>query len=201
MLYLASSSPQRSQILKSASLDFCVLKSNFDESDAKNLKLPPVKLTEKIASDKLVVAVKENENKLKAKDAVFTADTMVFLDELTVYGKPKNESEALRMLRSYSGKFHYVVTAIAGYSCAECKSAVISNVSEVYFTKFSDSDLSFLLKSGEWKNVAGAYRIQGLASFFIERVLGSYTGVLGLPLYEFYSLCKELNVQLDFIPR
>lgn len=197
MLYLASNSPQRSDILRNLAVEFSVLKSSFDEKPLHLLGLPPVQLSKKIATEKLEHALKENAELLTKEDTIFAADTMIFLNNKIVYGKPNSKEEARIMLQSYSGKSHYALTTIAACNYAKPnKQFTISNSTKVWFSKLSETELEFLLSLNEWENAAGAYRIQGRSSLFIERIDGSYTGVLGFPTSDFYNLTKKLKISI-----
>lgn len=167
--------------------------SDFDEKPLHFLNLEPVSLVKHIASAKLDYAVEQFKERLNADDTLFTADTVVFLDNKTVYGKPQSKEAAIAMLRSYSGKTHKVATAIAGYSKAKNKSLVACSLSKLKFARLSARDIDMLIENNEWQNVAGAYRIQGRAAFFVKKLIGSYSGVVGLPLYEFFTLAKKLK--------
>lgn len=194
MIYLASKSPQRKTILDSASVEFTVLESDFDEKPLHFLNLSPLKLVKNIARAKLEYVKSYFEKNLLLNDAIFTADTIIFFENNTIYGKPETKEEAISMLNSYSGKTHKVATAIAGFSKITKKIFLTYNVSKVTFINLSKNDIDILISSNEWQSVAGGYRIQGRASLFIKKIVGSYTGVLGFPLFEFYQLAKKLKI-------
>lgn len=197
MLYLASNSPQRSEILRSLSVGFSLLNSDFDEKPLHFLNIAPMALSKKIALAKLDYALDKFRDTLTGDDSVFAADTMIFLDRKTMYGKPESKEKAEAMLRSYSGRAHYAVTSIAGCNVAKGKKLVTTQCSKVWFSKLSDAEIIKLLECNEWQDAAGAYRIQGKASFYIKKIAGSYTGVLGFPVHEFYELTKKLKVWLS----
>lgn len=196
MLYLASQSPQRSSILQSLSVEFSCLQTNFDEKSANLPSLSPTKLAEELAKSKLMYALSNKSLELTTNDVVIASDTIVFLDKKTVYGKPTSLTEAEKMLRSYSGKRHYVVTAIAGFSKQKNKILLTKSVSKVMFAKLSNEDIQFLLNTNEWQEAAGGYRIQGKSSIYIKKIIGSYSGILGLPIHELSLLLKRLQVPL-----
>lgn len=196
MLYLASNSPQRREILSSLSVEFSLLESDFDETPLHFLNMAPVALSKKIALAKLDYALEQFRGTLTKDDFVFTADTMIFLDRKTIYGKPESKEKAEAMLRSYSGRAHYAVTSIAGCNAAKRKKLVTAQCTKVWFTKLTDVEITKLLETNEWQDAAGGYRIQGKAAFYIKKISGSYTGVLGFPVHDFYVLAKKLKISL-----
>ena len=196
MLYLASNSPQRREILSSLSVEFSLLESDFDETPLHFLNMAPVALSKKIALAKLDYALEQFRDTLTKDDFVFTADTMIFLDRKTIYGKPESKEKAEAMLRSYSGRAHYAVTSIAGCNAAKRKKLVTAQSTKVWFAKLTDVEITKLLEPNEWQDAAGGYRIQGKAAFYIKKISGSYTGVLGFPVHDFYVLAKKLKISL-----
>jgi septum formation protein len=121
---------------------------------------------------------------------IFGADTLIAADG-EIYGKPADREDAQAMLQKLQGRTHEVVTAMALYNgrkrIVDCRSMV----SEVTFASLTQENIDWYLDTGEWQGVAGAYRIQGLASCFISNISGSYSGIVGLPLREFYVMLQE----------
>jgi septum formation protein len=121
---------------------------------------------------------------------IFGADTLISVDD-EVFGKPADREDARDMLKKLQGRSHEVVTAMALYNgrtkAVDCRSMV----SEVSFASLTEEDMDWYLDTGEWQGVAGAYKIQGLASCFISAINGSYSGIVGLPLREFYVMLRE----------
>jgi septum formation protein len=126
---------------------------------------------------------------------VLGADTAVVLDGI-VLGKPETPEEALAMLARLSGRSHEVLTAVALWRPAGPLGPVLS-CSRVSFRPLSDEDRLAYVASGEPYGKAGGYAIQGLAAAFIERLEGSYSGVMGLPLYETAALLDEFGRRLE----
>jgi septum formation protein len=121
---------------------------------------------------------------------VLCADTTVALGRV-IYGKPADADDAVRMLRQLAGRSHRVMTAVAiGYG-----ERVVSACSEswVSFAPMTDAEIRTYVGSGEPMGKAGAYAVQGLAAIHISRISGSYTGIMGLPLFETAQLLKALN--------
>jgi septum formation protein len=121
---------------------------------------------------------------------IFGADTLISVDGET-FGKPAGREDAQDMLRKLQGRSHEVVTAMALYNGREKSVDCRSMVSEVSFAPMDQEALDWYLDTGEWQGVAGAYKIQGLASCFIANINGSYSGIVGLPLREFYVMLKD----------
>jgi septum formation protein len=124
---------------------------------------------------------------------VLAADTTVVADGL-VLGKPADSTDALRMLGLLSGRTHEVLTAVALASTAGL--ALRMSVSAVRFRALGADEIAAYWESGEPRDKAGAYAVQGLAAVFIESLSGSYSGVMGLPLFETSELLRAANVPL-----
>ncbi|UTC78657.1 septum formation protein Maf [Treponema sp. OMZ 799] len=196
-LILASASPGRKEILDSLGVLFCIKTSNFDESSI-NEKDPVKKciLTARGKAQSLFKVLQQNEGPGTQK-LILAADTLIFTENAVapntkiIFGKPKNEKEAEMMLKSHSGSSHFVVSAIC---LLDCETGLISekqNISKVFFKPLSDEEISAYIKTKEWKDAAGGYKIQGKASLFIDKIEGSYTGIVGLPVRELYELLFE----------
>jgi septum formation protein len=123
---------------------------------------------------------------------VLGADTVVVIDGMPL-GKPQDFMHARQMLRQLSGRMHEVLSAVALVATAE---AVAVNRSKVWFRKLGETELEAYWETGEPRDKAGSYAIQGLAAIFIERLDGSYSGVMGLPLYETARLLQDFGFQV-----
>jgi septum formation protein len=184
-IILASASPRRKQIISQMGLDF---KIDIPESFNEQTYIDPENLNEslkRLAEQKASIIAKKNSDAL-----VLGADTIVYTDN-SVLGKPENREHAFSMIRQLSGKKHYVMTAIA-LMCLECnfsRSAV--EITEVYFRDLPDSEIDDYLSIDEYKDKAGAYAIQGQALVFIEKIIGCYYNVVGLPVRGTIELFKE----------
>jgi septum formation protein len=121
---------------------------------------------------------------------IFAADTLISVDG-EIYGKPADRDNAQDMLQKLQGRTHEVITAMALYNGKEKTIDCRSAISEVTFAPLVQEDIDWYLDTGEWQGVAGAYKIQGLASCFISNINGSYSGIVGLPLREFYVMLRE----------
>ena len=199
-LILASASPRRKEILDSLGVLFSVEISNFDESSI--TEKDPVKrciLTARGKAENLFKTLPQNEGSQKlilAADTLVFAENTAFPNEKIIFGKPKNEKEAEMMLKNHSGSVHFVVSAICLLDCKIGQISEKHSVSKVFFKKLSDKEISAYLKTEEWKDAAGAYKIQGKASFFIEKIEGSYTGIVGLPVRELYEILNKTEFRI-----
>jgi septum formation protein len=136
--------------------------------------------------------------KLKHRNArwIISADTIVEAGG-RVLGKPENEGEALSFLRLLSGRTHRVHTGIALIPCSGDPVASALCTTRVTFRRMTETELAFYAGTGEWRGVAGAYRIQERGGFFIEHIRGSYSNVVGLPLETLYVLLRKHGYCFD----
>jgi septum formation protein len=121
---------------------------------------------------------------------IFGADTLISAGG-EILGKPAGREDAQAMLGKLQGRSHEVITAMALYNGREKAIDCRSMVSEVTFAPLTGETIDWYLDTGEWQGVAGAYKIQGLASCLIDNITGSYSGIVGLPLREFYVMLDE----------
>lgn len=170
-LVLASQSPRRAELLTAAGIDFTVRAADVDETPREGEA--PRDYVVRIAEEK-ARAVPAN-----SEEVVLAADTTVVLGD-EIMGKPIDAADATRMLRSLAGKRHEVITAI----CLRRGDRVATDIAStsVWFAPLSDAEIADYVASGEPMDKAGAYGIQGLASKYIDRIDGSYTNVVGLPV-------------------
>ena len=125
-----------------------------------------------------------------ADAVILAADTAVVIDG-EILGKPRDDEDAERMLRLLSGRDHQVLTGISLRRDARELGGVISTV--VRFNALSDDDVAWYVRSGAGRDKAGGYAVQGLAAVFIERIAGSYSGIMGLPLFETAALLRTIG--------
>jgi len=189
MLYLASQSPRRRALLEQLGLAPVLLE----------VRVPEVRLPAEPALDYVnrVAREKAGAGLLDVVGVpgalVLAADTEVILDD-EVFGKPTDAMDAARMLRRLSGRTHIVCTVVwLVHAGGETSARVLS---EVTFSLCSDAALASYLASGEWQGKAGAYAIQGRAAAFIANLSGSYSGVMGLPLFETAGLLRAQGVSV-----
>jgi septum formation protein len=194
MLHLASQSPRRCELLARLGVRFGVL----------DVDVPEVRAPGEPAEDyvRRVAREKAGAGLLKVVAVpgalVLGGDTEVVLDD-EVFGKPRDRADAAAMLRRLSGRTHLVISAVSLISANREVQAV--SRSEVTFAELGEDELEAYLAGGEWRGRAGAYAIQGTAQAFISHLSGSYSGVMGLPLYETARLLREFRVAIEEKPR
>jgi septum formation protein len=144
------------------------------------------------AGDLAVKKVKKVMETLKDRlpSWICGADTIISVDN-DRYGKPASREDAAVMLRRLSGREHEVITGVALFSGKTGDIAHTTVSSTVRFASLSDGEIEWYLNTGEWQGAAGAYRLQGLAACFVSVIKGSYSGIVGLPLHEFYVMLRE----------
>jgi septum formation protein len=180
-LILASGSPRRRELLEGLGVRFTVRPVDLDESP-----LPgeaPRDYVLRLAVEKAAAA---------SGELVLAADTTVVVDG-EILGKPRDDEDARRMLRLLSGREHSVLTGIALGKAAEVDETLVR------FAPLSEAEIDWYVATGEPRDKAGAYAIQGLGSLFVESVEGSYSNVVGLPIPRMYRLFARLGYDLkDF---
>ena len=154
----------------------------------------PAAYVERVARSKAEAGWRRLEQRSLPRSAVLAADTTVAV-EGRILGKPVDRREAAAMLAALSGRRHKVLTAVALKYDSSLESAV--SVSEVEFRALSGDEIRQYLATGEGDDKAGAYAIQGHAARFISRLHGSYSGVMGLPLYETARLLERMGAQRE----
>jgi septum formation protein len=184
VIRLASVSPRRRELLTQIGVPHVVTGAHIDESVQGGER--PHDYVQRMAREK-AQAVWQQHRDLP----VLAADTTVVLDGV-VFGKPAHRADAVRMLGLLSGRTHEVLTAIALVSTAGLSMRM--SVSAVRFRALSVEEISAYWETGEPKDKAGAYAVQGLAAIFIESLTGSYSGVMGLPLFETSELLRAAGV-------
>lgn len=197
MLVLASASPRRQELLRSAGISFAVQPANIDETPRPNEA--PREYTERLASEKARAVWR-----LRPQDRVLGADTTVVVDG-TILGKPVDSIDAARMLRLLSGHVHRVITGVCVIGSTSSSESTVSGeghrpsffeqtASEttlVTMNELSDQEISDYIATGEPMDKAGAYAIQGMASRWIPRIEGDYSNVVGLPVALVYAMLSK----------
>ena len=191
-IYLASRSPRRQELLRQIGINFRLLAPGDDE-DAESLErvLPgedPGKYVLRVTLAK-AGAARERRSRLALEPApILVADTTVAVGG-TILGKPADAADALRMLTMLSGRTHRVITAVAVLRGSSRTESLV-NVSRVSFARMSRAELEAYIATGEPMDKAGGYGIQGAIARFVRRIEGSYSGIMGLPLYETARLLR-----------
>jgi len=187
IIYLASASPRRRELLTQIGVSFTTVDVEVDESTREG-ELPEDYVC-RVALEKARAGLSVIRDG-KVNGYILGADTVVIVDD-EILGKPTDRKMAAFMLRKLSGKTHRVMSAVA---LAGREETVRLNISHVTFRELSDEEINEYIATGEPLDKAGAYGIQGYASLFIPLLEGSYSGVMGLPLYETGELLKQSGV-------
>jgi septum formation protein len=197
-IYLASRSPRRRELLKQIGVPFEVLLfrehglrgRDLDESPREGET--PDTYVQRVTSDKAEAGWLRVVQRTLPRLPVLAADTAVCLGD-TIFGKPADRADAIAMLQQLSGREHRVLTAVA--LKYDSGLDVILNQNIVRFRQLSEAEIREYVETGEPFDKAGAYAIQGRAASFIPEILGSYTGVMGLPLYETATLLRKFQTR------
>jgi septum formation protein len=181
MIVLASRSPRRAELLRSAGFDFVVRAADIDERPRPGEAA--LDYASRLAEEKNLAVESASD------EIVLAADTVVVLGS-DIMGKPADPADARRMLAALSGRKHEVITAISLRSGRRILNDSASTA--VWFSPLTDEEIESYVASGEPMDKAGAYGIQGIASRYIDRIDGSYTNVVGLPVAMVYRRLAEL---------
>ena len=193
-IYLASRSPRRRELLKQIGVAFEVLVlrdhpgRNVDVDETQQPGEGPDEYVRRVCRLKADAGWDKIVQRRLRRFPVLAADTVVCVEDI-ILGKPPDASHAARMLRLLSGREHRVLTAVV--LKFEERSEIVVSESRVHFGEISEADIEAYIASGEPTDKAGAYAIQGRAAAFITELHGSYSGVMGLPLYETARLLKN----------
>ncbi len=197
-IWLASQSPRRRELLKQIGVEAKLLLADADE-DAEALEAErtgemPLAYVERVTRAKLDAAVARLERRGLDRAPILCADTTVAVGT-RIHAKPADADDAARMLRALSGRTHRVITAVAVAmplaAGTRWRRAALSSTSHVRFAELDTARIAAYVASGEPFGKAGAYGIQGRAAAFVAHVEGSYTGIMGLPLYETAELLRR----------
>jgi septum formation protein len=188
MLFLASQSPRRRQLLEQLGFSYQVLDVDVPELVAAGESA--VDYVQRVARAKAGAGL---QRVLATPGAVVLgADTEVVLDG-AVFGKPRDADDARAMLRRLAGRSHEVLCALCAATAGREESVL--QRSEVHFAPLAESTIDAYLATGEWQGKAGAYAIQGRAGAFVAHLSGSFTGVMGLPLHEAAALLGQFGIR------
>ena len=197
-VYLASQSPRRRQLLEQLGVRYELLLPDHDEDsealEAVHPREAPAAYVQRVTGLKLDAALARLKRRGLPPAPVLCSDTTVALGR-TIYGKPADDADAARMLRELAGHTHRVLTAVA-VQAGRKRHAALSD-SRVTFAPMTPAQIRAYVASGEPHGKAGAYAVQGRAAAHIARIAGSYTGIMGLPLYETAQLLRAASVRMD----
>ncbi len=185
-IVLASRSPRRQQLLSSLGIHFQVFDSKIKETNSANT---PEDLVIKNAHKKALSAQKQ-----RVQGVIISADTIVVLNN-EVIGKPKHKEDAIFTLQKLSGKWHEVYTGCCILDLSEGKSQLEQFVvkSEVFVDKLDPYIIKAYVETNEPLDKAGSYAIQGVGAFFVKKIKGSYTNIVGLPLNEIVNILLKID--------
>jgi len=196
-IYLVSKSPRRRELLKQMGINFELLllrefpsvRADVDETPRANEQAEEYVV--RLAREKAEIGAQRIRERHLPLLPVLSADTTVVLDN-EIIAKPRNPEDAIAILTRLAGRSHRVCSGVAVASGQHIVSAL--SVTEVEFRALSEQEIRNYVATGEPMDKAGAYAIQGKAAAFISNILGSYSGVMGLPLFETISLLKQVGV-------
>lgn len=193
-VYLASQSPRRKQLLEQLGVAYELLLPDDDE-DAESLELvlpgeAPLRYVQRVTQLKLDAALLRQKKRGWPAAPVLCSDTTVALGR-SILGKPADRADAQRILQALSGHTHRVLTAVAVGTVRKRQQAV--SESKVTFTAMSAAQIKAYVATGEPMGKAGAYGVQGRAAAYISRLSGSYSGIMGLPMFETAEMLRSFG--------
>jgi septum formation protein len=196
-VYLASQSPRRAQLLKQLGVAYELLLPDAQEdAEALEVVLPdeaPLAYVQRVTGLKLDAALRRLRQRGLPVAPVLCSDTTVALGNV-IFGKPVDAPDAVRLLTTLAGETHHVFTAVAVGVFERCLQTV--SRSEVTFDAMSAAQIQTYVDTGEPMGKAGAYAVQGRAAMHISHLSGSYTGIMGLPLFETAHLLRQFGFEL-----
>ena len=195
-IYLASQSPRRRQLLEQLGVRLALLLPDDAQAaealEAERSGEAPTAYVRRVTRLKLDEALQRLAQRQLPPAPVLCSDTTVALGR-AMLAKPADAREAAAMLRRLSGGTHRVITAVA-VQAGEARHEAVST-SRVRFAPLDEDDIAAYVASGEWQGKAGGYAIQGRAAAFVEHISGSYSGIMGLPLFETARLLRAVGVR------
>jgi septum formation protein len=187
-IILASSSPRRKELLEKIGLKFTVVPSDYPEDLRSDLK--PESLVKAISLGKATRVAKNYPNAI-----IIAADTIGVIRG-KIIGKPHTAAEAIKMLQTLSGKSHRVITGLTIIDSSTNKIHTCSVETRVYMREMSREEIQNYVNTGEPLDKAGAYAIQGLGSIIVEKIIGDYYNVIGLPLNALAESLKNFGISV-----
>lgn len=184
-IVLASKSPRRAEILRAVGWEFEAVAANIDETRMESEDA--VSYVKRLAQTKAETVAKKISN----PGLVLGADTVVVIGG-EILGQPRDDGDARRMLNLLSGKWHEVVTGIALIRAGQTPQVLIDHeTTRVRFCEMSADEIDWYVSTGEPRDKAGAYAIQGRGALFIEEIQGDYFNIVGLPVRLLYELSRK----------
>jgi septum formation protein len=186
-IVLASKSPRRKELLERLNLDFEIVVSQVDEDSYK--KNTPQEYVEKLAYEKAKSVLQ-----LVNKDSIIIGSDTVVVYNNNILGKPRNEKQAYEYIKKLSGNKHLVYSGLCIIDNKANNHIICHEVTEVYMKDLNDYEINSYIRTGEPLDKAGAYGIQGIGAIFVEKIVGDYYNVMGLPLNKLYKGLNEIGV-------
>ena len=188
---LASSSPRRQELLKQIDIDYTVITADVNEDYEKGT--PPDKIVEMLSRRKGFAVFEKIKGELCEDTLIIAADTLVSLDS-DVLGKPKDKAEAFKMLKSLSGRSHFVYTGVTliYYSGGKMRDKTFSDGAEVFFRDLTDDEINDYIATGEPMDKAGAYGIQERGAVLARGIKGDFYTIVGLPVVKVVTETRTL---------
>jgi len=191
MLILASKSPRRRNLLTQIGVEFEIIPSEYDEDHT--ISEDPEELALAHAKGKAKeVYIRLKKNTSHVGDVILGVDTLVYIGD-EILGKPENKQDAYNMLKKLSGKTHKVMSAMYFIRISDGKEVACLETTQVTFNSLSEEEVDAYLATDEWEDKAGSYAIQGSAQQFVEKIEGSLSSVIGLPIESFEKIYKEIH--------
>lgn len=185
---LASTSPRRQELLSNTGLEFESVASDYEED--MSMDLPPHELAKVLSAGKAEAVAKDY-----ADHVVIGADTFVVFQG-KLLGKPKSEADAKRMLRAISGQPVSIITGYTIIDTAESKKLSESVETQIFIKPLTDSEIDNYIATGEPMDKAGAFAVQGLGGWIVERIEGDFFSVVGLPVFEILGHLRGMGVSV-----
>lgn len=194
MFVLASASPRRKSLLSLLIPNFDIVPADIDETVLADEMAEHYVLRMAKEKARRSLLIGKQKSLFKESEAiVLGSDTCVVVDD-EILGKPTDLKDANRMLRKLSDRTHQVMTSVCIYDDRFDHEVSINVITHVTFRALSDLEIEHYWKTGEPQDKAGAYGIQGLGAIFVKQIMGSYTAVVGLPLYETTNLLQQVGI-------
>ncbi len=187
-LILASQSPRRFKLLKEAGIDFEAIKAEHEEPDPADWRFSPAEFAQAAGYFKARSVGQRYPNRV-----ILGADTIVAFND-RIYGKPLDRQDARRILLDLTSAPHEVITGVALYHPLTSRRLIEHDVTRITMRRMSEQELENYLDSNEWQGKAGAYGIQESADAFVEKIEGSFSNVVGLPVELVMDMLKRFNV-------
>ncbi|MGL4652394.1 MAG: Maf family protein [Cetobacterium sp.] len=187
-MILASKSPRRKEILEGLGFQLKIKTKDIEEISNKESVVDQIK---DISRKKVIAVAEENRD-----EYVVGADTVVEIDGI-ILGKPQNENDAKKMLKSLSGRDHRVITAYSIINLQKNIDITNSVESRVYFKNISEEEIKWYIDSREPMDKAGAYGIQGLGSIFVDKIDGDFFAIMGFPINHFIKTLNNLGITIE----